>query len=99
MAQDGNPRRISLVGPLILITIGALFLLHNWRPDFEPWPILATYWPLILIFIGLGKVWDNSRVRILNRRSRASTGLGAPTGYRWHAPNSPLAALTCTYLC
>ena len=59
MAQDGVPRRVSLVGPIILIAIGGLFLLHNWRPDFEPWGILWTYWPLILIFIGLGKIWDN----------------------------------------
>lgn len=59
MAQDGNPRRVSLVFPIILITIGGLFLLHNWRPAFDPGPILLTYWPLILIFIGLGKVWDN----------------------------------------
>ena len=61
MAQDGNPRRVSLVFPIILITVGALFLIHNWRPAFDPWPIFATYWPLILILVGLGKVWDNAR--------------------------------------
>jgi hypothetical protein len=61
MAQDGNPRRTSVVLPIILITIGALFLLHNWRPAFDPMPILWTYWPLILIFVGLGKIWDNMR--------------------------------------
>ena len=43
MAQDGNPRRVSLVAPIILITLGVLFLLHNWRPAFDPWPILNTY--------------------------------------------------------
>jgi len=61
MAPDVAPRRVSLVGPLILITIAGLFLLHNWRPDFEPWPIVLTYWPLILIFIGLGKIWDHAQ--------------------------------------
>jgi hypothetical protein len=61
MAQDGRPRRVSLVFPIILITVGALFLIHNWRPAFDPWPILETYWPLILIFVGLGKVWDNAQ--------------------------------------
>jgi N-terminal domain of toast_rack, DUF2154/Domain of unknown function (DUF5668) len=79
MAQDGNPRRISLVGPLILITIGALFLVHNWRPDFEPWPILATYWPLILIFIGLGKVWDNMQ-RTRNPNAPPGISIGATIG-------------------
>src|SRR2546425_11121120 len=59
MAQDGNPRRVSLVFPIILITVGALFLLHNWRPAFDPWPILTTYWPLILIFVGVGKICDS----------------------------------------
>jgi hypothetical protein len=79
MAQDGNPRRISLVGPLILITIGALFLLHNWLPDFEPWPILATYWPLILIFIGLGRVWDNMQ-RSRNPNAPPGSSMGATIG-------------------
>ncbi len=55
MAQDGNPRRGSLVFPIILITVGALFLFRNWHPGFDPVPILWTYWPLILIFIGVGK--------------------------------------------
>ncbi len=75
MAQDGNPRRVSLVLPIILITIGALFLLHNWRPAFDPLPILATYWPLILIFVGLGKIWDNfQRSRNPNASQRLSIG-------------------------
>ncbi len=79
MAQDGNPRRVSLVLPIILITIGALFLLHNWRPAFDPLPILATYWPLILIFVGLGKIWDNFQRR---RNPNAPQGLsiGATVG-------------------
>lgn len=63
MAQDGNPRRVSLVFPIILIAVGGLFLIHNWRPAFDPWPILKTYWPLILILVGLGKVWDNAQRR------------------------------------
>jgi hypothetical protein len=63
VAQDGNPRRVSLVFPIILITIGALFLVRTWRPAFDPLPILRTYWPLILIFIGLGKIWDNVQRR------------------------------------
>jgi hypothetical protein len=79
MAQDGNPRRVSLVFPIILITIGGLFLLHNWRPAFDPWPILETYWPLILIFIGLGKIWDNLQRR-RNPDAPAGISVGATIG-------------------
>jgi len=75
MAQKGNPRRTSLVVPILLIVIGALFLFANWRPAFDPWPILATYWPLVLIFIGLGKIWDNvQRTRNPHASSGISTG-------------------------
>ena len=80
MAQDNQPPRVSLVFPIILITVGALFLVHNWRPAFDPIPIIWTYWPLILIFIGAGKIWDNvQRSRNPNAPQRVSIGasLGA----------------------
>jgi hypothetical protein len=79
MAQDGNPRRVSLVFPIILITIGALFLIHNWRPAFDPVPILWTYWPLILIFVGLGKIWDSVQ-RSRNPNSPPGVSIGASIG-------------------
>ena len=59
MTQDNSPRKISLVFPIILITVGALFLVRTWRPAFDPWPTLWKYAPLILVFIGLGMIWDN----------------------------------------
>lgn len=75
MPEDSNSRRVSLVLPVILITIGVLFLLHNWRPSFEPWEILEDYWPLILIFVGLGKIYDNfQRGRNPNAVSTISVG-------------------------
>lgn len=75
MPEDSNSRRISLVLPVIFITIGVLFLLHNWRPSFEPWGILEDYWPLILIFVGLGKIYDNfQRGRNPNAASAISVG-------------------------
>jgi hypothetical protein len=61
MAKDGNPRHVSLVFPILLITIGGLFLYENSHPYFNPWSMLWRYWPLILIFVGLGKIWDNMR--------------------------------------
>src|SRR6266480_1574850 len=79
MAQGGNPKRVSLVFPIILITIGALFLFRNWRPGFDPVPILWTYWPLILIFIGVGKIWDNLQ-RGRNPDAPPGVSVGATIG-------------------
>ena len=46
--------RPSLIGPLILITIGVLFLLANLGAlPLTFWEIAARYWPLIFILIGL----------------------------------------------
>jgi hypothetical protein len=55
-----GPRRMrkSFVGPVILICIGVIFLVANLVPSFDPWFILTRYWPVILILIGLGKMWD-----------------------------------------
>jgi N-terminal domain of toast_rack, DUF2154/Domain of unknown function (DUF5668) len=63
MANGQIPRRTSLVLPVVLVALGAMFLYANWRPAFDPWPILRTYWPLILVFVGLGKMWDATRPR------------------------------------
>src|SRR6185437_12796923 len=60
MAQPG---RRSMVGALILIAIGALFLCANLRPGVDAWGVLSRYWPLILVFIGLGKIWDYYQAR------------------------------------
>lgn len=47
-------RRPSLIGPLMLITIGVLFLLANQGMlPLTFWEIAARYWPLIFILIGL----------------------------------------------
>ncbi len=47
-------RRRSVIGPLMLITIGVLFLLANlgYLP-FTFWEVAARFWPLILILVGL----------------------------------------------
>ena len=60
MSDAGRPRREgAITGALILIAIGVFFLLVNIRPDIDVWPILFRYWPLILIFIGIGKIFDS----------------------------------------
>lgn len=45
-------RRGSLVTPLLLIGIGALFLARNIMPDLPLLDYLAQYWPLLLILWG-----------------------------------------------
>jgi DUF4097 and DUF4098 domain-containing protein YvlB len=45
--------RTSVAGPLVLIAIGVLFLLHAVSPDFHVGEMLAQYWPLLLIVWGV----------------------------------------------
>ena len=85
MAQDDSPqvrppRRVSLVFPIVLIAVGGLFLYANWRPAFDPVPILWTYWPLILIFVGLGKMWDSTRQRNNPDAPRGGYSVGSAIG-------------------
>lgn len=61
MARNRGVRSSSVVFPLLLIAIGVLVLLRRAMPDFDPWPVLENYWPLILIFVGAGMIWDRSR--------------------------------------
>jgi len=45
--------RASITGPLILIAIGLLFLLHAVSPEFRIGEILVQYWPFLLIAWGV----------------------------------------------
>lgn len=45
-------KRVSFVGPLILIAIGVVFLLKNIRPDLPLFDLFMTYWPFLLIAWG-----------------------------------------------
>ncbi len=45
--------RGSVTGPLILIAIGVLFLIHAVSPDFRIGEMLAEYWPYLLIAWGV----------------------------------------------
>lgn len=46
-------RRGSVIGPLILIGIGALFLMRNLWPDIPLADIISRYWPFVLIAWGV----------------------------------------------
>jgi N-terminal domain of toast_rack, DUF2154/Domain of unknown function (DUF5668) len=58
MAQHGYRRRGSIGGALIVIAIGIFFLIINLHPDLDAGSIIRRYWPVLLIAIGLGYIWD-----------------------------------------
>lgn len=77
MAQNSVSRRPSVVGPIILIAVGVLFLAGELRPTFHPWIVLWTYWPLFLILVGVGLMFDSWQHRRNPDAPRgASWGLG-----------------------
>ena len=45
--------RNSLVGPVVLITIGSFFLARNLFPELWYWFNFSRFWPVILIVIGV----------------------------------------------
>ena len=51
-------RRGSIVGAVVLIGLGVLFLYSNSNPSVDPWYFLIRYWPALLIISGVGKLWD-----------------------------------------
>ncbi len=80
MPLDDQQRRNSLVVPILLITLGALFLFRNWHPGFEIGRLLRDWWPLILIAVGLGKIWDSSRNRGAAGQTSSGGALGSTIG-------------------
>ncbi len=52
------PRRRSIFSGLLLILLGALFLLRNFHYGFPIWRILERWWPLLFIIWGISKLYD-----------------------------------------
>lgn len=66
--MTGTNRKGVLIIGLILMGLGALFLMENWywQGFASFWHLLARGWPVILIIVGLRKiylfiVWQKSR--------------------------------------
>jgi hypothetical protein len=52
-----RPSRINaLTTGLILIVFGVIFLIENFYAPFSAWRLLARYWPVLLIIIGIKKL-------------------------------------------
>jgi len=47
----------SLTAGIVLLALGIVFTLHLWYRDFSVWRLLSRYWPLIVIAIGLTKLY------------------------------------------
>ncbi len=58
MSNGTAYRRGSVFGGLLLIVIGGLFLYANLHREFSPWPLIATFWPVLIIFWGLSRLVD-----------------------------------------
>lgn len=61
------PRRHSVVGPLILIVIGGLFLLRNTGYTIPLFHNYVRYWPLLLVLIGLVRLAEFFAARSAQR--------------------------------
>jgi DUF4097 and DUF4098 domain-containing protein YvlB len=46
-------RRRSITGPILLILVGAGFLIYNLRPEIALFDLMSQYWPFLLILWGL----------------------------------------------
>ncbi len=45
----------ALTAGVILIVLGAIFLVENFYAPFSAWRLIARYWPVILIIVGIRK--------------------------------------------
>src|SRR5471030_245062 len=61
------PRRRSVVGPLILIVIGGLFLLRNFGYSIPLFHNFVKFWPLLLVLIGLVRLAEYFAARSAQR--------------------------------
>jgi DUF4097 and DUF4098 domain-containing protein YvlB len=69
-------QRGSIVGPLILITIGVLFLMRTAVPSFSLYDFFASYWPYLLILWGALQILEIT-VRMLRGVPLPANGITA----------------------
>ena len=55
--MTARSRSGALTAGLILIALGVIFLIEGFYAPFSAWRLLARYWPLIPIIIGLKKMY------------------------------------------
>lgn len=52
----------SVIGGLVLLTLGVIFL----ADEFVPWFEFHKLWPLILVAVGVGIIWNNNKHKNIN---------------------------------
>jgi hypothetical protein len=54
--SDGRRGGVLIAG-LVLMGLGVIFLLENWYGSFSAWRLLLRWWPVLLIIIGVRKLY------------------------------------------
>jgi len=54
-----RPRIGPLLAGLVLIGLGMIFFLENWYGYVPFWNLFARYWPVLLILVGLKKLYNH----------------------------------------
>ncbi len=78
----------NLIWGLIFIAAGIVFLLHNYG-YIDAWEVVRTYWPLILVAIGLKILWDV-------KQSASAKVIGEPSKQDWDRTKSGQAGYRST---
>src|ERR1700716_3555023 len=71
--SNGRPRNRGIFTGVVLITFGILFLLHNYR-GFELHHLFYRWWPLLIIFLGIIKLYERSASRNVEPGAARITG-------------------------
>jgi hypothetical protein len=56
--MPARPLGGALTAGLILISLGVIFLIENFYAPFSAWRLIARYWPVILIVVGVRRIYD-----------------------------------------
>lgn len=68
-------QRRSIFTGLLLILLGVLFLISELRPGWDLWEFFYRYWPLLLVLLGIAKIFDHlTATRTGEARPPAITG-------------------------
>ena len=57
--SNGPQARGSILGGVLLILLGVLFLFARWNPDLRIWHVFWHYWPVLIILWGVAKLVDH----------------------------------------
>jgi Putative adhesin len=57
--STGGQTRGSILGGVLLILLGVLFLFARWNPDLRIWQVFWHYWPVLIILWGFAKLFDH----------------------------------------